>query len=255
MKFKLCFLYICITPSLKFLMSNETISLETAVETAALTLLDFVIPPDPSIPSTPSTYESLKKNVEPKAIELGQSLSQAVPLLSEGFLAHWLPILNQVEVQLKETEEKQKQLIEELKKTNVRLENQDNYEYIALSFSKIPLYQSKLQNIRNTMLLLLSRSKNLKQRVDQLKLLKENQLAQIAQIQQRERTFDQTVLAARVVEITPVENQSTINTKTTVKKKKKNKAKDKGKNKEKVVIRREIEFVSSSKNNEVTRDI
>ncbi|CAG8585725.1 10459_t:CDS:2 [Diversispora eburnea] len=251
-------------------MSNETISLETAVETAALTLLDFVIPPDPLIPSIPSIYESLQKNVEPKVIELGQSLSQAVPLLSEGFLAHWLPILNQVEVQLKETE-----------RTNVRLENQDNYEYIALSvgvfiitfnayiylnvsnlsslfklkFSKIPLYQSKLQNIRNTMLLLLSRSKNLKQRVDQLKLLKENQLAQIAQIQQRERTFDQTVLAARIVEITPVENQSAVNTKTAIKKKKKNKTKDKGKNKEKVVIRREIEFVSSSKNSEVTKDI
>lgn len=78
-------------------MPNEAISFETAVETAALTLLDFVIPPDPLI------YDSSQEN-DPKAMEFGQSLSQAVPLLSEGFLAHWLPILNQVEVRLKETE-------------------------------------------------------------------------------------------------------------------------------------------------------
>lgn len=99
------------------------------------------------------------------------------------------------------------------------------------------------------MLSLLSRSKNLKQRVDQLKLFKEHQLKQVAQIQQRERTFDQTVLAAKVVEITPVEHQSAANMKTT-KKKKKEKTKDKGKNKEKVVIRREIKFGSSSSSSE-----
>ncbi|CAG8746121.1 15636_t:CDS:2, partial [Acaulospora morrowiae] len=170
-------------------MSNETISLESAVETAALTFLELVAPPGASI--------SLPKNEDPKSIELGQKFNEAMPLMSEGFLAHWLPILNQAEEQLKELEEKQKLLIEDLKNTNTKFENQDNYEYIALSFSKIPLYHSKLQNIRNAMLSILFRSKNLRQRANQLKLFKEQQLTQVAQIQQRERTFDQTVLAAR----------------------------------------------------------
>ena len=53
------------------------------------------------------------------------------------------------------------------------------------------------------MLSMLSRSKNLKQRVAQLKIMKEQQLTQIAEIQKRERNFDQTVLAARVVEHNP----------------------------------------------------
>ncbi|CAG8672300.1 4686_t:CDS:2, partial [Acaulospora colombiana] len=171
-------------------MPNETVNLESAVETAALTILEFVTPPGPSIP--------LPKNDDPKVIELNRKFNEAVPLISEGFLAHWLPILNQVEEQLKELEEKQKFLIEELKNTNTRFENQDNYEYIALS-----------------------------QRAFQLKLFKEQQLVQVAQIKQRERTFDQTVLAARVVEHTPVEQQNVVTK--AIKKKKKDKSKEKGK--------------------------
>jgi hypothetical protein len=96
------------------------------------------------------------------------------------------------------------------------------------------------------MLSMLSRSKNLKQRVAQLKIMKEQQLTQIAEIQKRERTFDQTVLAARIVEHNPppVPEAVVVTTKI-LKKKKKEKTKEKGKGKEKV-IRREIEFSSSS---------
>ncbi|CAG8741459.1 4798_t:CDS:2, partial [Dentiscutata erythropus] len=140
-------------------------------------------------------------------MELEQKLKTAVPLLSEGFLAHWVPILNQIEEQLDELKDKQNLLMEELKDTNTLMENQENYEYIALSFSKLPQYHTKLQNIRNTMVTMLSRSKNMKQRVAQLKLFKEQQLAQIAKIHQRERTFDQTVLAAKVVENNPIEQK------------------------------------------------
>jgi len=202
----------------------------------------------------PSTSIPLPRNDDPKLIELSQRFNEAVPLMSEGFLAHWLPILNQVEEQLKELEEKQNLLIEELKNTNTQFENQDNYEYIALSFSKIPLYHSKLQNIRNSMMSVLTRSRNLKQRVGQLKLFKEQQLAQVAQIKQRERTFDQTVLAAKVVEHTPIEQQNVVIK--AVKKKKKDKTKEKGKSKEKIV-RREIDLSSSivTENSEVTKDI
>ena len=93
------------------------------------------------------------------------------------------------------------------------------------------------------MLSMLSRSKNLKQRVAQLKIMKEQQLTQIAEIQKRERNFDQTVLAARVVEhnLSPVPEAVVVTTKIL----KKKKTKEKGKGKEKV-IRREIEFSSSS---------
>ncbi|CAG8493919.1 8327_t:CDS:2 [Scutellospora calospora] len=108
----------------------------------------------------------------------------AVPLLSEGFLANWEPILKQIEEQLNELKDKQKLFLEDLKNTNSLMENQENYEYITLSFSKIPQYHTKLQNIRNTMMTMLSRSKNIKQRVSQLKLFKEQQFAQIAKKQQ-----------------------------------------------------------------------
>jgi hypothetical protein len=93
---------------------------------------------------------------------------------------------------------------------------------------------------------MLSRSKNLKQRVAQLKIMKEQQLTQIAEIQKRERNFDQTVLAARVVEhnLSPVPEAVVVTTKI-LKKKKKEKTREKGKGKEKV-IRRKIEFNSSS---------
>jgi hypothetical protein len=108
---------------------------------------------------------------------------------------------------------------------------------------------------------MLSRSKNLNQRVAQLKIMKEQQLAQIAEIQKRERNFDQTVLAAKIVEHKPppsVPKTVIVSTKIS-KKKKKDKTKDKGKGKEKV-IRREIEFSSSSTTSvveskiEVTKD-
>ncbi|CAG8634988.1 1552_t:CDS:2 [Rhizophagus irregularis] len=136
-------------------------------------------------------------------MELSENINPAIPLLSEGFLAHFIPTLTQVEEQLRELERRQKLLLEEMKTTNTRMENQDNYEYIALSFSKIPQYHEKLQYIRNTMISMLSRSKNLNQRVSQLKIMKEQQLAQIAEIQKRERNFDQTVLAAKIVENNP----------------------------------------------------
>ncbi|CAG8744410.1 20566_t:CDS:2, partial [Racocetra persica] len=103
--------------------------------------------------------------------------------------------------------DKQNLLQEELKTTNTLMENQENYEYIALSFSKIPQYLTKLQNIRNTMVTMLTRSKNMNQRVANLKLFKEQQFAQIAKIHQREKTLDQTVLAAKVVETNPIEQQ------------------------------------------------
>ncbi|CAG8590984.1 23405_t:CDS:2 [Gigaspora rosea] len=131
-------------------------------------------------------------------MELEQKLKAAVPLLSEGFLAHWEPILKQIEEELDELKNKQNLLMEDLKNTNTLMESQENYEYIASSFSKLPQYHTKLQNIRNTMLTMLARSKNMKQRAAQLKLFKEQQLAQVAKKQQRERTFDQTVLAAKV---------------------------------------------------------
>ncbi|CAI2175613.1 14582_t:CDS:2 [Funneliformis geosporum] len=182
-------------------MSNDTISLETAVETAALTFLDFVVPDAPFTLFPENTLA--RKMEDPRAKELSEKIDPAIPMLSEGFLAHVIPTIAQVEEQLRELEEKQKLLLEELKTTNIKMENQDNYEYIALSFSKIPKYNSKLQNIRNTMLSMLLRSKNLKQRVAQLKIMKEQQLAQIAKFQKRERNFDQTVLAAKVVERNP----------------------------------------------------
>ncbi|CAB4386155.1 unnamed protein product [Rhizophagus irregularis] len=194
-------------------------------------------------------------------MELSENINPAIPLLSEGFLAHFIPTLTQVEEQLRELERRQKLLLEEMKTTNTRMENQDNYEYIALSFSKIPQYHEKLQYIRNTMISMLSRSKNLNQRVSQLKIMKEQQLAQIAEIQKRERNFDQTVLAAKIVENNPppsVPKAVVVSTKIS-KKKKKDKTKDKGKGKEKVV-RREIEFSSSSTTSvveskiEVTKD-
>lgn len=96
------------------------------------------------------------------------------------------------------------------------------------------------------MISMLSRSKNLNQRVSQLKIMKEQQLAQIAEIQKRERNFDQTVLAAKIVEHNPPPSvpKAVVPAKIS-KKKKKDKTKDKGKGKEKVV-RREIEFSSSS---------
>ncbi|CAG8567525.1 12982_t:CDS:2 [Cetraspora pellucida] len=140
-------------------------------------------------------------------MELEQKLKTAVPLLSEGFLAHWVPILNQIEEQINELKNKQNLLLEDLKTTNTLMENQENYEYITLSFSKIPQYLTKLQNIRNTMVTMLARSKNMKQRVANLKLVKEQQFAQIAKIHQREKTHDQTVLAAKVVENNPIEQQ------------------------------------------------
>ncbi|CAG8491179.1 6801_t:CDS:2 [Funneliformis caledonium] len=179
-------------------MSNDTISLETAVETAALTILDFVVP-DASFTLFPENTPA--RIVEgSRAKELSEKIDPAIPMLSEGFLAHVIPTIAQVEEQLRELEQKQKLLLDELKTTNIKMENQDHYEYIALSFSKIPKYNSKLQNIRSTMLSMLLRSKNLKQRVAQLKIMKEQQLAQIAKFQKRERNFDQTVLAAKVVE-------------------------------------------------------
>ncbi|CAG8819666.1 44840_t:CDS:2, partial [Gigaspora margarita] len=140
-------------------------------------------------------------------MELEQKLKAAVPLLSEGFLTHWEPILKQIEEQLDELKKKQNLLMEDLKNTNTLMESQENYEYIASSFSKLPQYYTKLQNIRNTMLTMLTRSKNMKQRATQLKLFKEQQLAQVAKKQQRERTFDQTVLAAKVVENNPIEQK------------------------------------------------
>lgn len=143
--------------------------------------------------------------------------------------------------------------MEDLKNTNTLMESQENYEYIASSFSKLPQYYTKLQNIRNTMLTMLTRSKNMKQRATQLKLFKEQQLAQVAKKQQRERTFDQTVLAAKVVENNPIEQKDDV-TKTN-KKKKKERAKEKGKTKDRTVIRREIEFDSSSTVKEVPSTI
>jgi len=108
------------------------------------------------------------------------------------------------------------------------------------------------------MLLMLSRSKNLKQRVAQLKIMKEQQLAQIAKIQKRERNFDQTVLAAKIVEQDshPVPEAVIVSAKT-IKKKKKEKTKEKGKGTEKVVRRREIEFGFSSSSSSIaeSRDI
>jgi hypothetical protein len=105
------------------------------------------------------------------------------------------------------------------------------------------------------MVAMLSRSKNLKQRVSQLKTMKEQQLVQIAEIQQRERNFDQTVLAAKVVEHNVPE--AVVTSTKILKKKKKEKTKEKGKGKEKVV-RREIEFSSSSSSiveSKITKDI
>src|SRR5947207_15920341 len=106
------------------------------------------------------------------------------------------------------------------------------------------------------MLSMLSRSKNLKQRVAQLKIMKEQKLIQIAEIQKRERNFDQTVLAARVVEHNPPPVPEAVVTTKILKKKK---TKEKGKGKEKV-IRREIEFRSSSSSSsivesKITKDI
>ncbi|CAG8747019.1 5639_t:CDS:2, partial [Ambispora leptoticha] len=94
---------------------------------------------------------------------------------------------------------KQQYLLDDIKNTSKHIENQENYEYIALTFSKIPEYTTKLQYIRSTMLMMLSRSKLLKRRVGQLKSIKDQQKAQVAQIKQRERKFDETVLAAKVV--------------------------------------------------------
>ncbi|RIB09065.1 Snapin/Pallidin-domain-containing protein [Gigaspora rosea] len=186
-------------------------------------------------------------------MELEQKLKAAVPLLSEGFLAHWEPILKQIEEELDELKNKQNLLMEDLKNTNTLMESQENYEYIASSFSKLPQYHTKLQNIRNTMLTMLARSKNMKQRAAQLKLFKEQQLAQVAKKQQRERTFDQTVLAAKVIENNPIEQKDDV-TKTN-KKKKKERAKEKGKTKDRTVLRREIEFDSSSTVTEVPSTI
>ncbi|CAH1764092.1 8431_t:CDS:2 [Entrophospora sp. SA101] len=137
------------------------ITLETAVETAALTLLEF----------------------------LQNSLNDSIPFLSEGIINNDDDICN--------FRERQKLLLEEIKLTNTKLENQDHYEYIALSFSKLPKYLSKLQSIRKTMITISSSTKILKHRANQLKLIKQYQLNQFAKIHERERNFDQTVLAAK----------------------------------------------------------
>ncbi|CAG8462003.1 374_t:CDS:2 [Ambispora gerdemannii] len=150
--------------------------------------------------------ETTANNLEPENIDsyinahsqtgLSTDPSVTMPMLSEGFLAHWLPLITQAERELEEFEKKQQLLLDDVKNTSNRVENQDNYEYVALT---IPEYTNKLQYIRSTILMMLSRSKLLKRRVGQLKSIKDQQIAQVAQIKQRERKFDETVLAAKVV--------------------------------------------------------
>ncbi len=83
-------------------MSNDTLKLETAVETAALTFLDFVVP-DASFTLFPETTPA-QKIEGPRAMELSEKIDPAIPLLSEGFLANLIPTITQVEEQLRELE-------------------------------------------------------------------------------------------------------------------------------------------------------
>ncbi|CAG8480264.1 6268_t:CDS:2 [Paraglomus occultum] len=124
--------------------------------------------------------------------------THTVPLLSEGLLAQLQPLLAQIEKQLREFEEKQRLLLEDITSTHERSNNQPNYNYISHTFSKLPEYQQKLQTIKQTMMTMIARSKILKSRTAHLKTLKQQRLAQIAVFQKRERRLDKTLLAAKV---------------------------------------------------------
>ncbi|KAG9292888.1 hypothetical protein G9A89_016250 [Geosiphon pyriformis] len=182
--------------------------------------------PPNQIESSPlDLLDSELNNIENSKNLDAQDFKAAIPLLSEGFLEQWTPILKQVEEELRTFEEKQCRLLDEIQTTGSSIENQDGYEFIAQTFSRIPEYTVKLQYIRSTMLLMLSRSKQLKRRVALLKSIKDQQLAQVAKIQLREQNFDQTVLAAKVV--------ATPEMQTIVLKSSRKKKKEKGKDKEK----------------------
>ncbi|RUS15109.1 hypothetical protein BC937DRAFT_92886 [Endogone sp. FLAS-F59071] len=164
----------------------------------------------PKLPSTMPIYS----NDADLAESFDAAAASAIPLLSEGLSAHFMPMLENVNKQLQELEKNQRKLIDQIAEASESVER--DYDLSAISstqrsapqpsnLAKIPQYHAKLQNIRTTMFSLSSRSKQLQRRAAQLKATRLAYEAQADEIRRREQARDQVIAARVVAGLRPVE--------------------------------------------------
>ncbi|KAK9720094.1 biogenesis of lysosome- organelles complex 1 subunit 6 [Basidiobolus ranarum] len=130
-----------------------------------------------------------------KSEKLGKELEKGIPLLTEGFLYHFASLFEEIEKELREIEESQALTAAEFQRAQDSLPAQEDLDKYAATFKKLPLYQAKLANIRTTMLTLLPRSRQLKQRASTLLDAKSVYEENMAETLKKEKELDKSIAA------------------------------------------------------------
>uniref|UniRef100_A0A146ZRY1 Biogenesis of lysosome-related organelles complex 1 subunit 6 n=1 Tax=Fundulus heteroclitus TaxID=8078 RepID=A0A146ZRY1_FUNHE len=147
-------------------------------------------------PSTQSELPDLQATQQQQPLDLQSSTpvenvcvdQKAVDKLTEGFLSHYLPDLQNSKRALQELTQNQLILLDTLDQEVTKFRECNGLLDLNSLFTEAKVYQNKLVNIRKEMIMLHEKTTKLKKRA--LKLQQQKQKEQLEKEQQRERELE-----------------------------------------------------------------